>query len=102
MCNTDGIVQAGKKKKVASVYDFYLDLCFSIRFSLVSSFQPTNSLINTVSQILPIHESLIAQICCITMYAWTGRLCVWKPFGADHKLLRYLRFFFILQAVFAP
>ena len=49
MCNTDGIVQAGKKKKkVASVYDFYLDLCFSIHFSLVSSFQATNSLINTL------------------------------------------------------
>ena len=96
-----GLFKPGKKK-VASVYDFYLDLCFSIRFSLVSSFQPTNSLINTVSQILPIHESLIAQICCIAMYAWKVHLCVWKLFGADHKLLRYLRFFFILQAVFAP
>lgn len=46
-----------------------------------------------VSQILPIHESLIAQICCIAIYAWKVCLCVWKPFGADHKLLRYPRFF---------
>ena len=33
-----------------------------------------------VSQILPIHESLIAQICCIAIYAWKVCLC-WSHFG---------------------